>query len=329
MPPSSSLVVEELRELLAVFAGQAGPVDVHRQLDDRVRQDRRRPLDRVDLRHQRRVDQLGLAKQLLVVPVLVIVREQIADVVVLQREERVEHRQADPPVVAEAGEVHAGVGVDRQQAGWLDPELAGAVRAQLGGHVVAAAVDLRRVPPVAVRDWCRPAAASSPRAPGRGRSAARGCLARPSRRPRRRDVDALGRRAIVHEPVVHHELDPRGGQQVQDRRRLELVARHQLAADVPRVGDQQVRRVRERVLERDVAAEAAAGRAHLRDMQVVERAVGRPCLAERRIEIRRNGLLLERRLLGVVQVLLAQFVADLDEPQHREAGAAACTRGGS
>ena len=62
----------------------------------------RRPLDGVDLRHHRRVDQLGLAKQLVVGPVRMLVREQIADVVVLEREERVQHGEADPPVVGEA-----------------------------------------------------------------------------------------------------------------------------------------------------------------------------------------------------------------------------------
>ena len=131
MPPSSSLSSRNFSSVLQVLAGQARPVDVHRRLDDRVRHDRRRPLDGVDLGHQRRVDQLGLAIQLLVVPARVLVREQIADVVVLQREQRVEHRQADPPVVGEAGEVHAGLGIDRQQPGRLDPQLAADAGPQL------------------------------------------------------------------------------------------------------------------------------------------------------------------------------------------------------
>ena len=99
------VVVEELEDLLQLLAGKAGPVDVQRQLDDRVREDGRRPFDGVDLGQQRRVDQLRLREQLVVGPVGVLRCEQVADVVVLEREERVQHRQADPPVVGEAGEV--------------------------------------------------------------------------------------------------------------------------------------------------------------------------------------------------------------------------------
>jgi len=54
-----------------------------------------------------------------------------------------------------------------------------------------------------------------------------------------RNLEALGLRSFVHEPVVHHELDPRRGEQVQDARGLELFACHELATDVPRVRDQQ------------------------------------------------------------------------------------------
>ena len=64
--------------------------------------------DGVNLGHQRRVDELGLR-------VTAARRssrgcslgEQVADVVVLQREQRVEHREPDPPVVGEPAQVHA------------------------------------------------------------------------------------------------------------------------------------------------------------------------------------------------------------------------------
>ena len=119
----------------------------------------------------------------------------------------------------------------------------------------------------------------------------------------------------MDEPVVDHELNPRGGEEVEDRGRLELVACHQLAADRPRVGHEQVGRVGHGVLQGHVAPEPAAGRAHARILKIVAAPVGRARLANGRIEIRRrqHGLSLERRLLGVVQVLLAQLVADLDE----------------
>ena len=119
----------------------------------------------------------------------------------------------------------------------------------------------------------------------------------------------------MDEPVVNHELDPRGGEEVEDRGRLELFACHQLAADRPRVGHEQVGRVGHRVLQRHVAPEAAADRAHARILQIVAGPVGRARFANGRIEIGRgrHGLFLERRFLGIVQVLLAQLVADLDQ----------------
>ena len=53
------------------------------------------------------------------------------------------------------------------------------------------------------------------------------------------------------------------------RRGLELFACHELAADVPRVRDQQLGRVGEGLCERHVAAESAAGRAHARHTEIV------------------------------------------------------------
>ena len=209
-----------------------------------MRQDGGRPVDRMDLRHQRRVDQLGLAIELLVVPFRVLVLEQIADVVVLLREQGVEHRQADPPVVAEAGEVRTGLRIHRQQPGRLEPQLAADVSADLLRGRGVAAVDLRRVPPVAVQ-------VGVGRRPGRTvRAGSRSVLrtlmvGSPKSSPGwRRNLEELGLRVLVHEPVVHLELNPRRRQQVQDRRRLELLAGHQLAADGARVGHEQVGGVR-------------------------------------------------------------------------------------
>ena len=89
----------------------------------------------------------------------------------------------------------------------------------------------------------------------------------------------------MDEPVVHQELNPGRRQQVEDRRRLKLVSRHQLAADDARAGRHQVRRVGEDVLERDVAAEAPADGPIARIVQVVVRAVGRARVAQRGIEV--------------------------------------------
>ena len=73
----------------------------------------------------------------------------------------------------------------------------------------------------------------------------------------------------MHEPVVHHELNPGRGQQIEDRRRLELVARHQLAADDARVRVSAGWPCPGTLLERNVAAEPPAAAAHRRVLQVV------------------------------------------------------------
>ena len=66
------------------------------------------------------------------------------------------------------------------------------------------------------------------------------------------------------------------GKNVDDRGRLELVARQQLAADEPRVGLEQFwRRLRIGALDRDVAAEAGADHPHRRRVEVVVAPVGR------------------------------------------------------
>ena len=151
MPPSTSESLRNCEHVLRVLAGEAGPVDVHASHDDWIRDDRTRPLERVDLGHQRGVDQPGFAEELLVVPVGVLVREQVADRVVLQREQRVEHRQTDPPVVVKplkftpvSGSTGSSpVGSIRS----LPPILVAHLRRRVG----VGAVELRRIPPVAVQ----------------------------------------------------------------------------------------------------------------------------------------------------------------------------------
>ncbi len=124
MPPRISLSFEELEDFLQLAALQAVPVRIHRDLHDRVRQNRRRPFDRVDLGHQRRVDEARFGVELSVAPRRVLTRQQIAHVVVLEREERVEHRQPDPPVIGEPAEMHARLWIDGQEPGRLQLELA-------------------------------------------------------------------------------------------------------------------------------------------------------------------------------------------------------------
>ena len=150
------------------------------------------------------------------------------------------------------------------------------VRPECVGELRVSSVDLRAVPPVRVVGDV-----------GRGQIRVGGRVAlRPLDLHRmlgprivvlELDLPRLLRLALaVAEPVVHLELDPGSGDQVERRRRLELVARQELTADQARVRiENRLRRFAFGVAERDVPAEAAALAAHQRVAEVVERAVDR------------------------------------------------------
>ena len=198
----------------------------------RVRDDRRRPLDRVDLRHQGGVDQAGAVVELVVRPVRVLLGEPVADRVVLAGEERVQERQPEPEVAGDAGEVDERLEVARELAVGVEAELAALLRAERVRERRVAAVDLGAVPPVGVGgDIGRRGAVAG--------MAGVGARALDPHRPLG-PVVVLGELELerllldvlpVAEPVVHLELEPGAGEDVDDRRRLELVARQELPAD--------------------------------------------------------------------------------------------------
>ena len=206
------VVVEELEHVLQVLAGEPGPVHVHRHLDRSGCGTMAGVHSTVwILAISAELISFAFAKSCSSFQVGLLVREQIADVVVLEREQRVEHGQPDPPVVGEPGEVDAGLGIDRQQARRLDAQLAADAGAQLGRRLRDRSRRSATRPTSGCSGWRRPAAASTRRAPASGTElAARGSSARPSRRPAGVGMSiVVGLRALVHEPVVHHELDPR------------------------------------------------------------------------------------------------------------------------
>jgi hypothetical protein len=110
----------------------------------------------------------------------------------------------------------------------------------------------------------------------------------------------------MHEPVVHLELNPGGSKNVEERYRLEGGPREQLDADRPRTRVHEIVGVRERVLERRIAPEASAGPSHERARQIVIRPIDRA--AGHGLRRCRRRRLRERRLFGVVQILLTQFI---------------------
>ncbi len=214
-----------LAPLAQALAEDAVPVGPHRVLGRRMRNDRRRPFDGVDLRHQGGVDQARALVELVVGPARVLGLQAVADRVVLVREDRVQQRQAEPEVAGDAGQVDDFLEVARQLAVGVEPELAAFLRAQRLRESGVAAVDLRPVPPVRVgRDVRR-----RPALPIR-----RGIATRPldPHRPvgpgvvvGQLELEGLLRDVLaVAEPVVDLELQPGSGEDVDDRGRLELVA---------------------------------------------------------------------------------------------------------
>ena len=241
--------------------------------------------------------------------------QAVADRVVLPHEERVQQREPDPEVACDAGEVDVRLHLLRDQAELIDPELAVLARSQCVREARVAPVDLGAVPPVRV--------VGDERRRPFGARARVGAGARDPHRvlgPRvvvgqRHDPPVLLVVLAVAEPVVYLELDPRAREQVERRRRDELLAREQLAADRPRIRLERIP-FAHGVLERHVAAEAAAEAAHQRVVEVVERPVQR---AGRHV----SGVIVdvwpvERPAAGVVEVLPAQHVAQADEDEHRK-----------
>src|SRR6266487_3432800 len=73
----------------------------------------------------------------------------------------------------------------------------------------------------------------------------------------------------VAEPIVYHELNPRGCQHVEYGDGLEGIPCQQFEADYAWIGCENRRFVGIRVVQRDVAAKACANAAHSRMFQVV------------------------------------------------------------
>ena len=246
--------------------------------------------------------------------------EPVGDRVVLAREERVQERQPEPEVPGDAGEVDLRVEVARQLAVRVEAEPAARVLAERARDRRLAAVDLRAVPPVRVG-----------RHPGRGAAALVreriGARALDPHRPLGPRVVVgelelewlLGQVLAVAEPVVHLELEPCSGEDVDDRGGLELLARQQPAADEARVRVEQAGQcLGVRVPERDVAAEARADHPHRGAAEVVVAPVRRRA---RRAGRRRGRLRAPRA--GVVEVLLAELCPEARQRAARRAAAAA------
>ena len=177
---------------------------------------------------------------------------------------------------ADARQVGELLEVLRRQAQVVDAEPPLLVRPQAVGEVQLAAVHLRPVPPVGVaRDIRRRPARIGARVGLRAQDLHR--VLGPRVVLLERDLPGVGQLRIVAQPVVHLELDPGPGQQVERGRGLEGLAREEPAADQPRVRvEQPLRIVRVGVLQRHVSPEPAPERAHERIVEVVVGAVDHP-----------------------------------------------------
>ena len=309
-------------QLAEALAGQPVPVRVHRDLRRGVRDDRRRPLDRVDLRQHGGVDQARALKQVLVAPSGVFALEPVADRVVLGHEQPAQHAQPEPPT-RDLGRVRLAVTRPRQQAVRADVKLAVGARPSLLLVLLARPVQRRAVPPMRLgvdeRRRLPVGGVGTGRVGGRLRDGHR--MLGPRVVVDQRHLPHLARRRVaVAEPVVDHELKPGGDERVQPLDRLELPARHELAADGARVRVHQGLAVDVRPFERDVAPEARARPPHRRVRQVVVGAVRRAGGRELRPSRRHRCHAVRRQLRRVVEVALAEDVPDPSEhgqPERR------------
>jgi hypothetical protein len=99
--------------LVEALAEDPEPVRAQPAHGGRVGDDRRRPVDRVDLGHQRGVDEARFLVEGLVVELGVLGVQPFADRVVLEHEEGVQEREADPEVAGDAAQVDVGLDVLR------------------------------------------------------------------------------------------------------------------------------------------------------------------------------------------------------------------------
>ena len=293
------------------------PVRPHAAHRGRVSDDRRRPVDRVDLGHQGGDDEPRPVEELIVLEARMGRVQVVADRVVLAHEERMQKREPDPEVPGHAGEIDVRLDVGRDQPALVEPQLPVGARADRLGEGWIATVDLRAVPPVGVfgDEGRRPVGVRARILPG---ALDRHRVLRPRIVGVERDEPRVPCLVLaVAEPIVHLELDPGAGEQVERRRRLKLLAGQQFPADESRARlEQPVLRLAHGRLERDVAAEAAAEAAHQRVVEVVERPVERSRVQEARVD--GDVRPVERSAARVVEVHRAQTVAEPDQGEQAE-----------
>ena len=261
MPLITSLLLMRPRRLCSRSPARPHQLPFIASLSVGLFDDRRRPVEGVDLGDQRAVGEPGLVVELLVGPGRILGANPVCDRVVLHREEHVQRVEAVPHRSRHVRVVEVLLEILRQRAVRLDPEPAALSRSG----------PWRRTPRRARRSASCPTSACRPCsqvwAPPGSEVASRGVrrmiigFSGQSSPSSRADLVRLFQvvRAVA-EPVVDLELDPGGGEDVQRRRRDELVPRHQVAADLAHARRRESRLLLgERVLERDVAAEARAG----------------------------------------------------------------------
>src|SRR2546427_11883222 len=96
-------------DLLDSLRSESPPVALSPDLQSRVAEDAWRPVERMDLRHQRDVHEAGCPVELLVLPVRKLPGEMIADRVVLLGEQVVHEAEPDPPVCGQACPLQSGI----------------------------------------------------------------------------------------------------------------------------------------------------------------------------------------------------------------------------
>src|SRR5690606_24032270 len=218
---------------------QTQTVGVHGTLGNRVGNDGRRPFNRVNFRHQGGVDQTGFVVQPLIIFIRVAGRQCLSNSVVLFYEQLVQHAQTDPPVIHKTGFRQAREEFTRQGAIGIHGQTTALEFTDAVGGFQITAVNLRAIPPVgnmvliAVWQVCFRGDAGGIRL-GTTHFQSTGTHAVAGRQ--RHFNRVFGAVFAMEEPVVGHELNPAGSNEVNRGGRFEIIATgQQYVTDFTRV----------------------------------------------------------------------------------------------
>ena len=281
-----------------------------------------------DLGHHGCIYEASHVEQPRVVPIGVGVAQSVADGVVLPGEESVKHGETNPPVPCEAGLLNPLV-VERQVAGVIKPQLASYSGSEPVQRLLIAAIYLRAVPPVSdLVDERYGGRFPIGHTRGIGLGPADEHLCLPVLLPRRivirkgNLVYAVAQRLPVMHPIVVLEVDPGGGQKIEEWHFLHpLSPGEEGAAQHSRIRcHQAIASLRTNDLVGNVAGEACARRSLFRVGRIVPGSIG----GAEVFDTRRRRLFLRlkanqgSRRVGALEIVLVELIAHVGQGKNAD-----------